>query len=99
MEQIRHTYLHYLLDPMALKYPVEVKRLQPCCSRCKASPMDESFKQDMALLVTECMIRAVEARMTGSGKDVEAQRQQAVAGFGKTGIHFDRIFLQHSGTV
>ena len=27
MEQISHTYLHYLLDPLALKYPVHMKRL------------------------------------------------------------------------
>jgi hypothetical protein len=85
MEQIRHTYLHYLLDPMALKYPQEVKRLQPLLLSVKASPMEESFKQDAALLVTECMIRAVEARMTGSGKDVEGQRQQAVEDSEKQG--------------
>ena len=85
MEQIRHTYLHYLLDPMALKYPAEVKRLQPLLLSVKASPMDESFKQDVALLVTECMIRAVEARMTGSSKDVETQRLQAVAESEKQG--------------
>src|SRR5262249_55091209 len=29
LEQIRHTYLHYLLDPMALKYPATMKRLEP----------------------------------------------------------------------
>ena len=26
MEQIRHTYLHYLLDPLAMKYPSAMKR-------------------------------------------------------------------------
>jgi hypothetical protein len=85
MEQIRHTYLHYLLDPMALKYPQEIKRIQPLLLSVKASPMDESFKQDAALLVTECLIRAVEARMTGGGKDVEAQRHQAVVDSEKQG--------------
>src|SRR6201998_1607132 len=29
MPQIRHTYLHYLLDPMADKHPSAVKRLEP----------------------------------------------------------------------
>ena len=33
MEQIRHTYLHYLLDPLALKYPATMKRLDPCWKR------------------------------------------------------------------
>ena len=94
MEQIRHTYLHYLLDPMALKYPVEVKRLQPLLFSVKASPMDESFKQDAALLVTECMIRAVEARMMGSGKDVEAQRQQVVEDSEKQGYILTGYFYR-----
>ena len=85
MEQIRHTYLHYLLDPMALKYPEEIKRLQPLLLSVKASPMDEGFKRDAELLLTECMIRAVEARMMGSGKDVEAQRQRAVEDSEKQG--------------
>jgi hypothetical protein len=85
MEQIRHTYLHYLLDPMAFKYPEEIRRLQPLLVSVKASPMDDGFKQDAALLVTECMIRAVEARTTGSGKEVEAQRHQAVEDSEKQG--------------
>src|SRR6202158_1845225 len=29
MDQIRHTYLHYLLDPMAMKYTATMKRLNP----------------------------------------------------------------------
>jgi tetratricopeptide (TPR) repeat protein len=78
MEQIRHTYLHYLIDPLDLKYPEEMKRLQPLLASVKTSPMDASFRHDTSLLVTECLIRAVEARLTGSGKGVEPQRQQAV---------------------
>lgn len=78
MEQIRHTYLHYLLDPFALKYPTAMGRLTPLLDYVKAAPMDESFKGDVSLLVTECLIRAVEARATGSSKTPEEQRRQAV---------------------
>jgi hypothetical protein len=98
MEQIRHTYLHYLLDPLALKYPSELKRLAPLLVAVKPSPMDESFKTDASLLVTECMIRAVEARMEGSGPAAEAQREQAVErsetqGFVLTG-YFYKVLTQ-----
>jgi tetratricopeptide (TPR) repeat protein len=44
----------------------------------KTAPMEESFKNDVSLLVTECLIRAIEARTAGSGKASETQREQAV---------------------
>lgn len=78
MEQIRHTYLHYLLDPMALKYPAAIDRLKPLLASVKGSPMDQSFRTDVSLLTTECLIRAIEARTTGTSKTPEAQKQQLV---------------------
>ncbi len=78
MEQIRHTYLHYLLDPLAMKYPATMKRLEPLLESVKTAPMDQSFKSDVSLLVTECFIRAIEARTAGSRKAPESERLQAV---------------------
>jgi len=76
--QIRHTYLHYLLDPLALKYPQTVQRLEPLLADVKRAPMDEGFKIDISLLITECFIRAIEARTIGSAKTPEEERRQAV---------------------
>jgi hypothetical protein len=78
MEQLRHTYLHYLLDPLTLKYPGALKRLEPLTTAVKSAPLEESFKNDVSLLVTECFIRAVEARMMGTKKTPEPERQQVV---------------------
>jgi hypothetical protein len=78
MDQIRHTYLHYLLDPLALKYPASMDHLKPLLEIVKGAPMDESFKTDVSLLATECLIRAIEARTVGSSKTPEAERQQLV---------------------
>lgn len=75
MEQIRHTYLHYVLDPMALKRFSTVQRLRPLLDVVKTAPMDESFKGDMALLLTESLIRAIEIR---SRKGSEADQKAAV---------------------
>jgi hypothetical protein len=77
-EQIRHTYLHYLLDPLALKYPQTMQRLAPLLADVKKAPMDEAFKDDISLLVTECFIRAIEARTIGSAKTSDEERRQAV---------------------
>ena len=78
MDQIRHTYLHYLLDPLALKYPIAISHLQPLLVSVKNAPMDDSFKTDASLLATECLIRAIEARTTGSSKTPEIERQKLV---------------------
>ena len=78
MEQLRHTYLHYLLDPLAQKYPGALKRLEPLTETVKTAPLENSFKNDISLLVTECFIRAVEARSSGNPKIPEADRQKMV---------------------
>jgi len=102
MEQIRHTYLHYLLDPMALKYPTAMGRLKPLLDSVKNAPMDEGFKTDTALLTTECLIRAVEARTMGSKKTPEAERQVAVEesmrqGFVLTSYFYDSLIKLEKG--
>ena len=78
MDQIRHTYLHYVLDPLAMKRPEAMKRLSPLLDAVRTAPMEESFKNDISLLVTESLIKAVEARNMLGGKSGEEQRQQAV---------------------
>ncbi len=93
MEQIRHTYLHYLLDPLALKYPATLKRLEPLLVPVKTAPMDQSFKSDISLLVTECLIRAIEAR-TASTKASEEQREQAVDNSVRQGFILTTYFYQ-----
>ncbi len=91
MEQIRHTYLHYVLDPLAMKRPEAMKRLSPLLDAVRTAPMEESFKNDIALLVTESLIRAVEARNMLGGKSTEEQRQQAV----ENSVHQGFILTQY----
>ncbi|HKS73751.1 MAG TPA: tetratricopeptide repeat protein [Terriglobales bacterium] len=92
MDEIRHTYLHYLLDPLALKYPTNIKRIEPLLDSVKNAPMDESFKDDISLLVTECLIRAIEIR-TATGKPTEAQREEAVEATMQQGYVLTRYFF------
>ena len=92
MEQIRHTYLHYLIDPLVLKYPSSLKRLEALLASAKPAPMDDSFKGDISLLVTECFIRAVEAHTLGNSKTPEADRQQAVQASIAQGFLLTRYF-------
>lgn len=92
MDQIRHTYLHYLLDPLSLKYPGAVKRLEPLLDSVKGAPMEEAFRSDMFLLVTECLVRAIEIRTQGNTKTPEALRADAVDKSMEQGYILTRYF-------
>jgi len=78
LQEIRHTYLHYVLEPLALKRGRSMLRLDPLLDSVQAAPFDDVFKHDISLLVTECLIRAIEARMMPGGKTGEGARVDAV---------------------
>lgn len=92
IEKIRHTYLHYLLDPMVGKYAANLNALEPLMDALKLAPMDESFKSDPSLLVTECVIRSIEARVPVSGKTSLAEQDRAVEDFMAQGFVLTRYF-------
>jgi len=92
MPQIRHTYLHYLLDPMAEKHFSAIKRLDPLLQSVKRAPLEDSFKTDISLLVTECLVRAIEIRTTGTKQTAEAMRLQAVDDAEKQGYILTKYF-------
>ena len=92
MEQVRHTYLHYLLDPMAEKHFSAIKKLDPLLQSVKRAPLDENFKTDISLLVTECLVRAIEIRTSGTKQTAEAMRLQAVDDAVKQGFILTRYF-------
>src|SRR5713226_5224101 len=87
MQQIRHTYLHYLLDPLAMKNGSSFKRLEPLLLDVKMAPMDEAFKNNISLLVTECLVRAIEERLT---KIPEAECAQGIDEADKEGYVLTR---------
>jgi len=96
MELIRHTYLHYLLDPMIGKYASNLNALEPLLDAIKLAPMDENFKSDPSLLVTECVIRSIEARAPVSGTATLPQQEHAVQdsmsqGFVLTQYFYERL--------
>jgi tetratricopeptide (TPR) repeat protein len=93
MEQIRHTFLHYELDPLAEKHFASLKRLEPLLQAVKRAPLEDNFKTDITLLVTECLVRAIEIRTTGGKQPAEeAMRAQAVDDAVKQGYILTRYF-------
>jgi tetratricopeptide (TPR) repeat protein len=84
--------LHYLLDPLAMKNGSSFPRLQPLLDEVKSSPMDEVFKSNISLLVTECLVRAIEARTFGSAKTPETERAKIVEEADREGYILTRYF-------
>ena len=94
MPQIRHTYLHYELDPLAMKNGSSFKRLEPLLDEVKSTPMDEVFKSNISLLLTECLVRAIEARTLGPAKTPDAERLKLVEEADKQGYILTRYFYE-----
>lgn len=63
-QDIRHAYLHYLLDPLGLKYSKELTEKSALGEYALNSPiLAEQYRLDFVLLATECFIKAVESRI------------------------------------
>ncbi len=93
LEQVRHTYLHFALDTQAMKRPTAMKKLEPVLMEIQKAPLDDVYKHDAALLVTESLIRAIEARMI-PGKNVEQKRLDEVGKDMAEGYILTRYFYE-----
>jgi len=68
LDQVRHTYLHYILDAMVLTRGTTLRRISVLLQTVQAAPLEEAYRFDMGLLLTESLIKAVEARQVGGPK-------------------------------
>ncbi len=62
MDEIRHTYLHYLVEPFVYSRAAAMERLQPLMRTVQNAPLDFTYKSDIVALITECLIKAIEAQ-------------------------------------
>ena len=96
MTDIRHTYLHFVLDPLIAKRATALLRLKPILIAVQKAPMAEEYREDAGLLVIECLIRAIEARTPSDPKLPEKDRQAMVRqdeaeGFVLTGYFYEKL--------
>ncbi len=67
MDEIRHTYLHYEIEPLVYARAAAMDRLLPLLRPVQNSPLDFAHKSDIVALLTECLIKAVEDRTMDVG--------------------------------
>ncbi len=62
---IRHAYLHYILDPVAIKYAADLQKLSPLYDYSQNAPLvaQEYTRSEWVFLASECFIKAVESRI------------------------------------
>jgi hypothetical protein len=62
---IRHAYLHYLLDPLPLRYKAATNSKRIFLHYAARAPrLPAEFKDDFEALLTECLVKAVELRLS-----------------------------------
>ncbi len=72
IEEIRHMYLHYLLDSMPFKYSEVVDSKKALADYALGSPvLEDQYKNDFLLLTTECLIKAVESRIDRKPAEID----------------------------
>jgi tetratricopeptide (TPR) repeat protein len=96
LAEIRHTYLHFVLDPLALRHGASLKRLEPILLDIRIAPLSESYKNDISLMVNESLIRAIEAR-TAIPKSDESERNAYVQRSVQEGFVFTHYFYEALG--
>jgi tetratricopeptide (TPR) repeat protein len=62
MDTVRHIYLQYMVEPLIYARAAAMDRLLPLLKPIREAPIDFIYKSDITAYITECMIRAIEAR-------------------------------------
>ena len=89
IDQIRHAYLHYLLDPLPLRFSDIVDTKRGLGDYALGSPiLANQYKTDFVLLTTECLIKAVESRMDRKPAMIDQALRE---GFVMTPAFVDRL--------
>ncbi len=67
MSDVRHTYLHYVIDPLLYERSNALGREEPILKEIREAPLDFRFRSDTVTLTIECLIKAIEARTMDTG--------------------------------
>ena len=67
MSDIRHTYLHYLIEPLLYQRSSAMDRFLPILKEVREAPLEYRYRSDIVDLTIECLIKAVEARTMETG--------------------------------
>jgi hypothetical protein len=67
MNDVRHTYLHYVIEPLLNARASAIDRMQPVLKELHDAPLEFRYRSDTVPLTIECLIKAIEARTMDTG--------------------------------
>uniref|UniRef100_E6QK80 Tetratricopeptide repeat protein n=1 Tax=mine drainage metagenome TaxID=410659 RepID=E6QK80_9ZZZZ len=67
MNNVRHTYLHYLIEPLLYQRSNAMDRFLPILKLVRDAPIDYQYRSEIVSLTIECLIKAIEARTMDTG--------------------------------
>ncbi|MGO9776215.1 MAG: hypothetical protein ACLPM3_06490 [Terracidiphilus sp.] len=67
MSDVRHTYLHYVIEPLLYARATAIDRMQPILKEVRDAPLEYRLRSDSIPLTIECLIKAIEARTMDTG--------------------------------
>src|SRR5271157_1182085 len=67
MSDVRHTYLHYVIEPLLYFRTNALARTQPILKEIHDAPLEFRYRSDTVALTVECLIKAIEARIMDTG--------------------------------
>jgi tetratricopeptide (TPR) repeat protein len=67
MNDVRHTYLHYMIEPLLTARANAIDRMQPILKEIREAPLEFRYRNDTVPLNIECLIKAIEARTMDTG--------------------------------
>ena len=70
MADVRHTYLHYIIEPLLYIRATAIDHTQPVLKEIREAPLPFVFRSNTVALTVECLIKAIEARTMDTGVPV-----------------------------
>jgi tetratricopeptide (TPR) repeat protein len=67
MDDVRHTYLHYVIEPLLYARANAIDRMQPILKEVREAPLEFRYRSDSVPLTIESLIKAIEARTMDTG--------------------------------
>jgi tetratricopeptide (TPR) repeat protein len=67
MNDVRHVYLHYMIEPLLYARANAIDRAQPILKEIREAPLEFRYRSDTVPLTVECLIKAIEARTMDTG--------------------------------
>ena len=67
LTDVKHTYLHYVIDPLLYARSNTIERSNPIIKVVSDAPMNFRYRSDPVPLTIECLIKAIESRTMDTG--------------------------------